>query len=270
MQTAEIIPFDFEGFNVRTSLDECGVVWFVAKDVCACLGITKHRDAVTRLEDDERGSVLVDTLGGEQNLLAINQSGVLALTLTSRKPSAKRIRKWVTSEVLPALMKHGFYAMPGANDDVVDLADMDANGRAFKLRDHRRVMEDITRLVGIAEKTPPRMLDVVNKVAAKITGIDTVEMLQASGWEPPAAAPVPPNPRQLFMDSVAAWLDAPEQQAQTEFHGREICANVLGIKPAQVNRADLVDLGYVMRDLGWGKRRREVAGYGKGYCYLRP
>ena len=83
--------------------------WFVAKDVCQVLGIEKHRDAISRLDEDERGSVLVDTLGGKQQFTAANESGLDHLIFQSRKPEAKKFRKWVTAEVLPSIRKTGRY-----------------------------------------------------------------------------------------------------------------------------------------------------------------
>lgn len=83
--------------------------WFVVKDVCNVLGIEKHRDAISRLDEDERGSVVVDTLGGIQQMGAINESGLYNLVFQSRKPEAKTFRKWVTSEVLPSIRRTGSY-----------------------------------------------------------------------------------------------------------------------------------------------------------------
>jgi prophage antirepressor-like protein len=86
--------------------------WFVAADVCAALEIEKHRDAVARLDEDERGSVIVDTLGGPQESAAISESGLYTLILRSRKPQARAFRRWVTHEVLPALRRGGRYELP--------------------------------------------------------------------------------------------------------------------------------------------------------------
>jgi prophage antirepressor-like protein len=83
--------------------------WFVAKDVCQALDIEKHRDAISTLHDDERGSVVVDTLGGKQTMGAVNESGLYALIFRSRKPAAQAFRKWVTSEVLPEIRRRGRY-----------------------------------------------------------------------------------------------------------------------------------------------------------------
>lgn len=88
-----------------------GETWFVAKDVCDNLGINKYRDAFTRLDDDERVYVLVDTLGGPQRVVAVNESGLYSLVFQSRKPGAKKFRKWVTMDVLPSIRKTGGYSV---------------------------------------------------------------------------------------------------------------------------------------------------------------
>lgn len=85
---------------------------FVAKDVCEVLGLSKYRDAFSRLDEDERVSIKVDTLGGPQDMVAVNESGLYTLIFQSRKPEAKTFRKWVTKEVLPNIRKHGFYMTP--------------------------------------------------------------------------------------------------------------------------------------------------------------
>lgn len=104
---ASLELFAFEDSLVRIHKDDNGDPWFVAKDICRVLEISKHRDAIARLDEDERGSVLVDTLGGRQNMSSVSESGLYALIFTSRKPEAKKFRKWVTSEVLPSIRKTG-------------------------------------------------------------------------------------------------------------------------------------------------------------------
>ena len=89
-----------------------GTPLFVAKDICDALGISKYRDALTRLDEDERASISVDTLGGKQTMIAVNESGLYTLVFQSRKPEAKAFRKWVTGEVLPNIRKHGVYMTP--------------------------------------------------------------------------------------------------------------------------------------------------------------
>lgn len=94
--------------SIRT-LNIDGEPWFVASDVCKALGIANNRDAVARLDEDEKGVALTDTLGGVQNLTTVNEPGLYALVLSSRKPEAKAFKRWITHEVIPSIRKHGGY-----------------------------------------------------------------------------------------------------------------------------------------------------------------
>lgn len=96
--------------NVRIILQD-NEPWFVAKDICECLAISKHRDAISRLDTDERGSLKVDTLGGKQEMATVNEYGLYSLVLSSRKPEAKEFKRWITHDVLPTLRKTGSYSM---------------------------------------------------------------------------------------------------------------------------------------------------------------
>lgn len=109
-----IIPFDFEDQAVRVVKID-GEPWFVAADLCRVLEIANSRDAVARLDDDERADVGITDASGLQTRKTniISESGLYALVFTSRKPEARRFRKWVTSVVLPAIRKTGRYEMPG-------------------------------------------------------------------------------------------------------------------------------------------------------------
>lgn len=85
--------------------------WFVAADVCAALTIVNNRDAISRLDDDEKGVGSIYTPSGQQEMSVINESGLYSLILGSRKPEARKFKKWVTSEVLPAIRKTGSYSV---------------------------------------------------------------------------------------------------------------------------------------------------------------
>jgi prophage antirepressor-like protein len=80
-------------------------------------GVSNGRDAISRLDNDEKGVGNIDTLGGKQDLVIINESGLYSLVLTSRKSEAKRFKKWVTGEVLPSIRKTGSY---NSNDTKID------------------------------------------------------------------------------------------------------------------------------------------------------
>ena len=102
--------FNFGHIQVRT-IERGGEIWFVAADVCAALDLVNPRQAVSRLDDDERDTVAIDdAMGRPQETIVINESGLYSLILTSRKEGAKRFKKWVTSEVLPSIRKTGSYA----------------------------------------------------------------------------------------------------------------------------------------------------------------
>lgn len=100
--------FNYNTHLVRT-VERDGEPWFVLKDVCEVLGISNSRAAADRLDDDEKGVSLIDTLGGTQNLTVINESGLYNVILRSDKPEAKPFRRWVTSEVLPSIRRTGGY-----------------------------------------------------------------------------------------------------------------------------------------------------------------
>lgn len=106
--------FNFGDNQVRLVVRD-GEPWFVAKDVCDTLGYSNSRDTLAKhLDEDEKGVANSDTLGGNQQLTIINESGLYALVLRSRKPEARKFAKWVTREVLPSIRKTGQYQQPVA------------------------------------------------------------------------------------------------------------------------------------------------------------
>ena len=125
----DIQVFDFEDNAVRV-VDIDGEPWFVAADVCRVLDIKNSRDAVADLDDDEKGVVNTDTLGGKQEMRVINESGLYNLIFRSRKPEAKKFRKWVTAEVLPSIRKTGMYVAPEMDCRAPDGARNDGDGFA--------------------------------------------------------------------------------------------------------------------------------------------
>lgn len=84
---------------------------FVAADICRILEISNSSDAISSLDEDEKGVATADTLGGKQTVRCVTESGLYALIFKSRKPEAKAFRKWVTSEVLPAIRQSGSYGI---------------------------------------------------------------------------------------------------------------------------------------------------------------
>lgn len=120
---SEIVPqvFNHEDFGSIRAVKIDNEPWFVAKDVCDALGVGNSRQALTRLDDDEKDVISNDTLGGHQQMAVINEAGLYSLVLSSKKPEAKAFKRWVTHEVLPSIRRDGGYiaSTPNEPDDVV-------------------------------------------------------------------------------------------------------------------------------------------------------
>ncbi len=92
-----------------------GEPWFIAKDLCEILGLENVSKALVPLDADEKHGVTIsNVVGKNQEVRAVNESGMYALIFQSRKPQARAFRKWMTGEVLPSLRKYGYYVAPGA------------------------------------------------------------------------------------------------------------------------------------------------------------
>lgn len=107
--------------SVRTVTVE-GESYFVGKDVAEILGYSNTRKALAdHVDEEDKGVTKCDTPGGVQDLTVINESGLYSLILSSKMPNAKKFKRWVTSEVLPTIRRHGLYAMDEvlANPDIL-------------------------------------------------------------------------------------------------------------------------------------------------------
>jgi len=126
-----ITIFSNEEFGqVRTVIID-GEPWFVGKDVTDALEYGNHRQAFkTHVDEGDKAVHSMDTLGGKQNSIIINESGMYALVFGSRLESAKRFKRWVTSEVLPAIRKTGRY-------DNEDFENMSTELKAIIMHDRK-------------------------------------------------------------------------------------------------------------------------------------
>ena len=106
--------------EVRSMVIE-GEPWFVGKDVAAILGYRETAKAIrTHVDEDDKGVSVLDTPGGSQELIVINESGLYSLIFSSKLPKAKEFKHWVTSEVLPSIRKTGMYRDKGIPEDFVE------------------------------------------------------------------------------------------------------------------------------------------------------
>ena len=112
----ELQVFQNEEFGQVRTLEIDSIIWFVAVDVCKALEIANARQAVSRLDEDERLSTVIsnDSAVGRSNTNLINESGLYGLILGSRKPEAKAFKRWITHDVIPAIRKTGSYSVPQA------------------------------------------------------------------------------------------------------------------------------------------------------------
>ena len=106
-----ITNFEFNGFELRTIVDEKGEVFFVASDVAKSLDYRNASDMTRNLDEDEVRTHKMRTNAGDREMLLITEPGLYMAIMKSRKPEAKSFQKWVTSEVLPSIRKTGSYTL---------------------------------------------------------------------------------------------------------------------------------------------------------------
>lgn len=196
----DLLNFDFETSHVRVVMI-AGAPWWVAADVAAVLRFT-HTPHMTRmLDDDEKGVHIVDPLystntpkGGEQEVTVISESGLFAVILRSRRPEAKRFRRWVTGEVLPQIRRTGRYApadepdpplLPSPALDDAELPRLNAAIGIMREARHVWGREECRRIwVRIGLPTPiadaaeggAGHADLAQRIAALTDGVDRVAL----------------------------------------------------------------------------------------------
>lgn len=172
--------FSYEGNEVRTVQKGSEILWLL-KDVCGILGIEKYRDAATRLDDDEREPVLVDTLGGRQEMIAVTESGLYSIILLSRKPEAKKFKRWVTHEVLPTIRKHGAYVTPAKLEELMN--DPDSWIKVLTALKEERAAKERLQLEATENKPKVIFADAVSVSEGTILIGELAKILKGNGIE---------------------------------------------------------------------------------------
>lgn len=219
---SEVIPFSFEDQQVRVIMidDE---PWFVATDICAALDLDNVTNAIKRLDDDE--ATLISIKGSDQTRTTniVSESGMYSLVLGSRKPEARRFKKWITSQLLPTLRRTGRYILHDAPPRPLVSADID----------------------------PPRIMAAValTNAARRLYGIATARRVWAQCGLPvaiaDATAELEDDP---FAASIAAWATG-----RSGFSIEE-CAEGIGVP--DLDLATRLRIGRLLRALGF--RRHTV------------
>ena len=175
----ELQIFENKDFGKVGTVTLNGAPCFVAADICRALDIANSRDAVKRLDDDERGVVSTDTLGGVQEMTVVNESGLYSLVLGSRKPEAKQFKRWITHEVIPTIRKTGGYVN---NDDLfvnTYLPNADDTTKAL----FRSTLETIRTQNAKIEEYKPKAIfaDAVSASKSSILVGELAKILQQNG-----------------------------------------------------------------------------------------
>ena len=157
--------------SVRTT-EVNGEPYFVGKDVAEILGYSNTRDALARhVDDEDKGVVKCDTLGGTQELTIINESGLYSLILSSKLPSAKQFKRWVTSEVLPSIRKTGAYAAPDTSS-----RNRSKSVDAMLLNAKVRMSNQLLKLAAVDTLSKQYKNILVAKAAEVLTGEQVLEL----------------------------------------------------------------------------------------------
>lgn len=176
----EIQTFNYNSNEVRT-IQRDGEPWFVLRDVCGVLALGTPAKVAERLDEDEKGVSQIHTPGGDQSMTIINESGLYNVILRSDKPEAKPFRKWVTSDVLPTIRRHGMYATAETVEKM--LADPDTTIKL--LETIKAELEARKALEAQAESDKPKVLfaDAVSASHTSILVGDLAKLLRQNGVE---------------------------------------------------------------------------------------
>lgn len=154
--------------------------WFVLKDVCQVLGMSNSRMVADRLDQDEVSQTYItDSLGRQQEMTIINESGLYHVILRSDKPEARPFRKWVTSEVLPTIRRHGMYATPDTVEKLLE--DPDTTIKLLETIKQERASR--LALEAKAEEDKPKVLfaDAVSASHTSILVGELAKLLKQNG-----------------------------------------------------------------------------------------
>lgn len=171
----QLQPFDFDGEQVRAVVGEGGAPLFVLGDVCRALGIANARNVAARLEADDVQTVdVIDSMGRTQQAHAVTESGVIDVTLDSRKPEARRFRRWLTHDVVPQIMKTGRYSAAPALTGPELMASALIEAQRVLDQAHRQIEADRPKVV---------FADAVSTSQTNILVGDLAKILRGNGVE---------------------------------------------------------------------------------------
>ena len=177
MTDKQLQTFQNLEFGEIRSMTINGEPWFVGKDIAAALGYKESAKAIREhIDDEDKGVSVLDTPGGKQKTVIINESGMYSLILSSKLEGAKRFKRWVTSEILPSIRKTGAYA--------TDSAAAEYKARELRIREmnaQARLINAETRRLTVLQKGKGLSQVAVDTLAVKaverVTGKDLGDYL---------------------------------------------------------------------------------------------
>lgn len=257
----DVAVFAFNSAAVRALLID-GQPWFVAGDLASILGYREAEKMTRMLDEDEKGAHIVGTLGGNQRVSVVTESGLYACVLKSRRPEAKTFRKWVTSEVLPAIRKTGSYQAPGAEPAITRDPSHVADLTVAASRNFNALLRS-ARAAGISL---PKALRQANAVTLRKTGLDILAEIDAEAHvagldreQQRAEGVMAEGPEDPLETALRAW--AASAQPEQPYNLQEIMAEAAGITPKQrqYGRAVLA-AARILRGLGFRHGRQYLNG----------
>lgn len=203
------IHYAFEGTEVRVVMIS-GEPWFVASDVCAALNLPNTTMALSRLDADEQALISIEGISrGNDKANVVNEPGLYTLVLGSRKPEARRFKRWVTHVVLPAIRKHGAYVMPspeptpkGPDNQMAPHIEADrivSVGRVFS------ALFRTARHMGMTRRLAATR---ASQAAQRSTGVDLAGELGTSTWLDSNALPSPHRRQYELQQRIRDHLEA--------------------------------------------------------------
>lgn len=178
--TSNIQPFTYEDHTVRVVTID-GEPWFVLADLCKVLDLAKPSRVAMRIADDMKGAHLMSTPGGDQEMTIVSEAGMYEAIIRSDKPEAAAFRRWVTSEVLPSIRKHGGYLTNQKIEDILDNPDTIIE-LATKLKSERAKRAALEKQAAI-DTPKARFADAVSASHTSILIGDLAKLLRQNGYE---------------------------------------------------------------------------------------
>lgn len=176
--------FSFESKEVRCYGTWDNALW-IAQDVCECLELFNNRQALARLDDDEKGVISIDTLGGKQDVLAVNEPGLYNLVLGCRKPIAKRFKRWITHEVLPSIRKTGSYSLRQDRPKALPSLTQENRLKLIELGSKLIELRHDERLLMALQAEVKNLLSPENEKSNEPKLMSATEWLGTLGYRPP-------------------------------------------------------------------------------------